>query len=440
MFKLPFSRRALLSGGAAISVAACTGPLLRASGQASSFDWTRASPESAGMTASGLQGLRAAVQQSIETQQITGAVTAFARKGRLAWFEAQGTRDPATGAPMREDDLFRMMSSTKPVTAVAVLMMMDEGKLSIDDKVSRFIPGFTDNRVAVKTPAAKEAQQVRLVPAQRDITIKDLLTHTSGLTSSSLPSSVWRDGAAVAAESLSNIEHKPGDTLASYVPRLSAAVLDFQPGSRWSYSPLDGFDVLLRIVEIVSGVPADVLMRERLFEPLDMRSTWFHVPERERERVLPLYAREGGTWVRKTPMLDALLPPNYISGAGGLYGSAHDFLNFELMLLNKGALNGRRVLRASTVELMSHNHVGSLFAEALPPLTDGHGFGLGVRVVLDGQKVRGRGVGAFGWGGAYGTETWADPELELAGVMLVQQPSQMLTAAVQSAVRRAIAA
>jgi CubicO group peptidase (beta-lactamase class C family) len=180
-------------------------------------------------------------------------------------------------------------------------------------------------------------------------------------------------------------------------------------------------------------------MRERIFEPLKMRDTWFHVPPSEQARIVPLYAREGDRW-RLDRTLLAALPPRFVCGAGGLFSTAHDFLNFYLMLLNKGSLNGRRVLESETVVLMSQNHVGSLFAEWIPPVTAGLGFGLGVRVVLDGEKIPFRGVGSFGWGGAYGTEPWADPLLGIAGVIMVQQPDPTLARTIQTVLRRSILA
>jgi CubicO group peptidase (beta-lactamase class C family) len=422
------TRRELLAAGLLLGATGCL-PLRRA--DTASFDWTRTQPEAAGMSRAGLEAVRAAIQKHIDANEITGAVTAIARQGKLAWYEAQGVRDVTTGAPMRKDDLFRMMSSTKPITATAVLMMMEEGKLNLDDNVSRFIPTFRDQKVVIAPAGAKDASAVKLVPANREITIKDLLTHTSGLSSSG-------EGIAPGAGSLVNkIERKPDDTLADYIPRLGAAALDFQPGTKWRYSAVDGFDTLLRIVEITSGQPGDVFLRERLFEPLDMRDTYFNVPPEKQGRVVPLYERKDGKWQPKAHILDDG-SHKYLYGAGGLYSTAHDFMQWELMLLNAGALNGKRVLKPETVALMTRNHVGTLFAEWIPFITAGNGFGLGVRVLEDASKGKGRSVGAFGWGGAYGTETWADPQLDLAAALFIQQPVPTVLPDFQQAVRAAI--
>lgn len=425
------SRRQLLTYAAALGVAACTPRFLR-DGAPDSFDWAMSPPESVGLSPTVVPDLRAVIQQYIDTNQITGAVTAVARNNKLFMFEAQGVRDPETGAAMNKDDLFRMASATKVVTAVAILTLLDAGKVALDDKISRFVPGLAKLKV-VEVPPGEDAAQAKLVAAQREITVKDLLTHTSGLSSGGLPDS------KMIADLLKSISYAPDDTLASYVPRLENALLSFQPGTRFSYSPLDGFDVLAYVVEVVSGRPADVFMRERIFEPLGMSSTWFHVPVGEQSRIVPLYAREKDHWSISKSLL-AGLPSRYVSGAGGLYSTAHDFLNFYLMLLNKGSLNGRRVASAEAVSLMTRNQVGSLFAEWFPAITGGFGFGLSVRVVMDGSRIPYRGVGSFGWGGAYGTEPWADPLFGIAGVIMVQQPNMMLAPTFQEALRKAMPA
>lgn len=409
-----FARREFLKLGAVLTVAAGASPALRAASRKDRFDWKLHAPEEVGMSRAGLEGIRAAIQKNIDNKVIPGAVTAVARHNKLVWYEAQGVSTVETNAPLHKDAIYRMMSSTKPITALAVLMMMEAGRLSLDDKVNRFIPTFKDMKVAVAPPGAKDASQVKLVPAERDITIKDLLTHTSGLSSSGDLTNPITPGSLV-----NKIERRPDDTLADYIPRLGAAALDFQPGALYRYSPVDGFDVLLRIVEITSRQPAERFMRERIFEPLDMRDTHFNLPPEKKARVAPLYNRKDGNWQVEKPLFGEG-PSKYISGAGGLFSAVHDFMQYEVMLLNRGTLNGRRLLKPETVALMSRNHVGKLFAEWIPPITGGHGFGLGVRVLEDRDKGAGRGVGAFGWGGAYGTESWADPELDVAAAMFIQ--------------------
>ena len=369
------------------------------------FDWKLHTPEEAGMSRTGVEAIRAAMQKSIDENRIPGVVSAVVRHNKLVWYEAQGWRDPIARIPMGKEDIFAMMSSTKPVTAVAVLMMLDEGKLSLDDKISRFIPTFKNPKVVVRAPGSKKTDPPELVPANRELIIKDLLTHTSGLSTEGSP------------------ELKMDQTLADRVPRIGSLPLEFQPGTKWNYSPVDGMDTLLRIVEIVSGMPADVFLKERLFQPLDMRDTSFNVPPEKRERIVPLFTFKEKVWTPKTRMLGAVNNNKYFCGAGGLFSTVKDFINFEMMLLNQGTFNGSRLLRKETVALLARNQVGSLFAEWIPFVTAGMGFGLGVRVVEDEGKANGRSRGAFGWGGAYGTESWADPSLDVAAAMFVQVSS-----------------
>lgn len=391
------------------------------------FSWKLSPPEKAGMSKEGLENLRQAIQKNIDDKKIAGAITAIVRHNKLVWFEAQGSSNPVTGKALEKDDIFHMMSSTKVVTSIAVLMMMEEGKLALDDEVSKYIPSFKNPQVAVAPDGLMDTSQIRLVPADREITIKDLLTHTSGLSSMG-PGSL-----------VNKIEHKPGESLADYVPRLGKVTLDFQPGTKWSYSPLDGMDVLLHIVEIVSGQPADIFVHDRIFEPLDMDDTYFFVPDEKKERIVYPFNYQDGEWKKQPDILNDL-PSNYVSGAGGLLSTVHDFLNFEVMLLNKGEFNGNRLLKPETVELMSTNQVGPLFAEWIPFVTAGYGFGMGVRIVLDPDKGQGREAGAFGWGGAYGTETWADPALDVAAVLFIQAnpPARESMINFQQAIRNAI--
>lgn len=415
MLSANLSRRSFVGLGAGLLAGACAPRLIGDASHAGNrmFRWQAVPPAQVGMAANTAEMLKAAIQKNIDSQQIVGAVTAVARHGKLVWHEAQGLADVETGRAMTIDSLFRMMSSSKVVTAVAVMMMVEEGRLALEDPVSRFIPSFKGQKVAIVPPGVTDPAQVQTVPAQRDITVQDLLTHTSGL------SSYGELVNAGAAAPLNKLDRSPDDSLADIVPKLGSFALDFQPGSKWRYSPLDGMDVLLYLVERVSGQPADQFVAERILQPLSMGSTYYKLPASQRERLVHVYGAVGGKFVRQKPMLDEA-PARYISGAGGLISTAHDFLNFELMLLQQGMFDGHRLLKPATVELMTRNHVGTLFAEWIPFITAGMGFGLGVSVVEDEAKGNGRGAGSFGWGGAYGTESWADPKLDVAAVMLIQ--------------------
>lgn len=379
----------------------------------------------------GFGALRVALQREIDEGRILGTVTAVAWKNRVVFHEAQGLSDPVSRRTQQVDDVFRMMSSTKSVTAVAVLMMLDEGRLDLDDPVSRFIPSFKHQRVAVAPPGTTDPTQVQLVPVQRELTVKDLLTHTGGLSTSGM------GGLTSVGALVNKVERRVDDTLASYVDRLGNQALDFQPGSRWAYSPTDGFDTLLRIVEVCAGQEAETFLAERLFQPLDMRDTHFNVPAPKRERVAPVLQKGEGAW-RTIPPLFGDGPHRHISGAGNLSSTAADFLRYELMLLNRGKLDGHQILKPESVALMARNHVGSQFADVYPDWTGGFGFGLGVAVLEDRSRGHGRGLGTLGWGGAYGTVTWSDPELGVAVVSMVQQPGANLTSVIAPVVRDAV--
>jgi CubicO group peptidase (beta-lactamase class C family) len=421
-----------LGFGATLAFAACAP---RASGFARSadrFNWTVRPPEEAGMSRAGIDGIRVALQKLINDGLITGVVSAVARHNKLVWYEAQGFRDPNARVPMPIDGIFRMMSSTKPVTAVAALLMIQEGKLSLDDKVSRFIPSWKNQKVAIAPPGTKDPAQVKLVPLQREVTLRDLLTHTSGITAIGL-------GGDGPGSLVNKIKLDTSETLAEYIPKLGNAALDFQPGSKFSYSLTEGPDTVLRLVEIVSGQTADVFLRERLFQPLDMRDTYFNVPPEKQDRVVDVYGKADGEW-HAVPETMGPRPWKYFSGGGGLFSTAHDFLNFELLLLNKGSFNGHRVLKPEMIDLMTSDQAGPQFRAWLPPFTTAFNFGLLVSVVRDANNMTGRSVGAFGWGGAHGTETWAEPALDLAAVYFVQlsPPPQSGAPAFEKAIKAAI--
>lgn len=398
-----------------------------------STDLPTAKPEKVGMSPERLKRIDEVMARHIHAGVITGAVTAVARRGQIVHFQSHGLLNFENRQPMPKNALFRMASSSKPITGVAVMMMVEEGRIRLSDPVSQYIPELKSLKVAVPKAGQSAAAagsgpdsrpQYDLVPAQREITIKDLLTHTSGLQS----------GLGTTTQP---VDRQPNDTLATYIPKLAAAPLDFQPGTQWRYSPGAGIDTLGRIVEIVSGMPLDRFLRQRIFEPLGMRDTYFNVPEAERSRQVPLYRRNGAEWQTTEPM--ALLgSPVYFSGAAGLNSTAGDYLRFEQMLLNGGELNGKRLLSPKTVQLMAMNHVGDLY-RGMRGNEEGVGFGLTVYVTLDETRAPlWRSKGAFGWSGAYGTVSWTDPEQELVAVLMTQQSSPLVQRDFHTAVMQAI--
>ena len=400
-FPRPAAREA-----AALIALAMLAPALRAA----SIEETK--PEEVGLSSERLVRIHEAVQRHIDAHDISGAVTLVARRGRLAHFEAQGLMDLDSQKPMSKDALFWIASMSKPITGVAIMMLVEEGKVRLNDPVSKFIPEFHGLKVAVleerngRGGAGSGPPQFYTIPAAREITIRDLLTHTSGLASG---------GPASSAE-VAKDPRKPGETLASYIPRLGAIPLDFQPGTRWSYSPSAGFDTLGRIVEIASGQSFDQFLRERIFDPLGMKEIFFHPPEDRLPRIATTYHRQEGA-LTKVDQQARLSNTTYFSGAGGLMTDAEDYLQFGQMLLNGGELNGKRLLSPRTVELMAAVHA----PDTLPGRPKGRGFGLSVQVVNDaiaaGYRVS---DGSFGWDGAFGTHFWVDPKEKVVGVLMIQ--------------------
>jgi len=392
-------------------------------------------PEAVGLSSERLQRINQMIQGYVERGEITGAITMVSRRGKVAHFEAQGQMDLEKKAAMRKDAIFRIASMSKPITAVAILILMEEGRLRITDPVSRFIPEFKDTKVAIETapyrPAAN-GQPARdaayyTMPAERAITVRDLLTHTSGLQSGTLGN---RIGARTAPRN-------PSFTLEKYVPTLGQVPLDFQPGSRWSYSLLAGMETLGRIVEVASGMTFDQFLKQRLFDPLEMTDTTFVPTEAQLARSVALYDGRDGKLARiETP--GWLSTKTLFSGGGGLWSTAEDYMRFGQMLGNGGVLNGRRILSPRTVDLMGTNHVGDLYS-GTGGSVKGLGFGLGVDVVLD-NAASGRRVsnGTFAWGGAFGTYFWVDRKEALVGVLMVQEPVNSLRTDFQSAVMQAI--
>jgi CubicO group peptidase (beta-lactamase class C family) len=324
---------------------------------------------------------------------------------------------------MRKDGIFRIASMSKPVTGVAILMLVEEGKVRLTDPVSRFIPEFKDTKVAVVKPGPDGSvpapsgrgrggppPEITLVPAARPITVRDLMTHTSGLGS----------GGAAARETNRVAPRDPTGNLAVHIPKLGAAPLDFQPGSEWRYSGLEGIDTLGRIVEVASGLTFDQFLRQRLFEPLGMKDTAFFPTDDRKPRVVTLYGRspEGVLTRQENP---SWLSKTLFSGGAGLWSTPEDYMQFAQMLVNGGQLNGKRLLGPRTVDLMGSNHVGDLYA-ASGAGRRGMGFGLTVEVVTDPIAAnQRRSAGSFGWDGAFGTHFWVDPKEQIAAVLMNQR-------------------
>jgi len=376
-----------------------------------------AKPESVGLSPERLARIHETMQRHMDAHDIAGAVTLVARKGKVAHLEAHGG--------LAKNAVFRIWSMSKPVAGVAILMLLEEGKLRLNDPVSRFIPEFKGMKVAV---AQDKPTNHYTIPAAREITIQDLLTHVSGLGS----------GPTSAAE-MAKLPKQSTDTLTEYVPRMGATPLDFQPGSRWTYSAGAAFDTLGRVVEVASGQRFERFLEQRVFGPLGMKETTFHPQGDLRARLATSYHRTPDKITELDPkhqMLN-LYGADYSSGAGGLYSTAEDYALFAQMLLDGGQLHGKRLLSPKTVELMS-----SVFVpDTMPGRAPGRGFGLSVQVISDpiaaGQRVS---KGSYGWDGAFGTHFWIDPVEKIVGIMMIQtdNSNRQLDRDFESAVMQAI--
>ncbi|MBI4520098.1 MAG: beta-lactamase family protein [Gemmatimonadetes bacterium] len=421
----PFRTKAALIG---VFAAAVAGLSLTAAGPS----LPTAKPEEVGLSSQRLTRIGDMMQRHIAAGEIAGGVTLVARRGRIAHFEAHGTMDLETKRPMQKDSVFRIASMTKVVTGVATLMMLEEGKLRITDPVSKFIPEFGNLTVAVAQPRQGPPQtngeepaapSFYRVPTEREVTVRDLLTHTSGLASGPMSNSSVRE-----------VARQPGDTLADYIPRLGRTALEFQPGSRWAYSPQAGFDALGRIVEVVSGMPFDQFLRQRLFGPLGMTDVSFYATEALEPRLVTAYQLTPNG-IRTNPNPNSMSSRVYFMGSGGLVTTAEEYLKFGQMLLNGGELNGARILSPRTVEQMASVHV----SDTLPGRPVGEGYGLSVRVlnhaVANGSRLS---DGAFGWSGAYGTHFWVDPKEEIVAILMIQTPVREMRPEFENAVMQAV--
>ena len=397
-----------------------------------------ATPQSVGLSSERLQRVHELVDRTIKAGEISGAVTLVARNGQVAYLEAQGVMDLATKKPMQPDSLFRMASMSKPVAAVAILMLAEEGKVRLSDPVSRFIPAYANLEVGIAKPAAPgpggppaaapagpggAPPAFYTVPATRQITVLDLLTHTSGLMSGAMGNSAGNAAFT-----------KRHDLGLKWTEQLDKTPLEFQPGARWSYSAVAGFDALAHIVEIASGQEYSAFLQQRLFGPLKMRDVTFWPSADQRSRLATVYQRRDGALVAANDP-DSMSGEKYHGGGGGLMSTAETYAQFAMMLANGGELNGVRILSPRTVELM-----GSEFIPAsLPGRQPGEGYGLGVRVITD-SAARGTWLtaGSFGWSGAYGTHFWVDPKENLVGIVLAQTSNRTFLTDFENAVMQAV--
>ncbi|MSP42189.1 MAG: class A beta-lactamase-related serine hydrolase [Alphaproteobacteria bacterium] len=378
-------------------------------------------PERVGLCPKRLARIGPHFQRYIDDGRLSGVLTLVARRGQLAYLDARGKMDIGSGRALELDSIFRIYSMTKPVTSVAAMMLYEEGRFQLDDPISRYLPAFAGARVFTGGTARKP----ETAALERAITFRDLFTHTSGLTYGFMGTSP--------VDAMYRLNGLDGGTTelstADFMLKLAEMPLQFQPGARWNYSM--STDVLGHLVEVISGQALDDFFRERIFSPLGMNDTGFHVPAGQAGRLTTNYSKrkDGSLLVADAPATSRYLKPRkFLSGGGGLVSTAADYLRFCHMLLNRGEGPGARLLGRKTVDYMTRNHLpsgGDLTSMGQPVFSetsyDGIGFGLGFSVMLDPSRAQVIGSpGEYAWGGMASTMFWNDPGEELTGMLLTQ--------------------
>jgi CubicO group peptidase (beta-lactamase class C family) len=375
-----------------------------------------AKPESVGLSTERLDRIGAAVDKSIADKEIAGAVTMVVRHGHVAWFKAQGMMDREAGKAMSPDAIFRICSMTKPITSVAVMMLYEEGRFQLDDPISKFLPEFKNPKVLVK-PSSGEPYSI---PATREITIRDLLRHTSGLTYN------WNADLGKMYDE-ANVAHgllQYDGTIGDSVKHLATMPLLFNPGDRWEYSL--GVDVLGRLVEVVSGKPLDEFFRARIFEPVGMKDSYFFLPNNKVDRLATAYSYEDSKGLSRfpdSPVTEGTFrysadypyrgPKKLFSGGGGLVSTAMDYARFCQMMLDNGKVGQNRLLSRKSVELMTSDQLGKIGPD------QGFGLGFGVAGVKGPLSELGS-VGEYSWGGFFYTGFSIDPKEQMIVIFMAQ--------------------
>ena len=371
----------------------------------------QAKPESLGLSQQRLQRMSDTLSREIDKGTIPGATVMVARRGQIGWFDALGKQNPAGSAAMTQNSNFRIFSMTKPIVSVGVMMLVEEGHFLLDDAIAKFIPEFADQKVGVENNG-----RLDLVALRRPITIQDLLRHTSGITyehtGNGLVQQLYQQS-RLRSRKISNAEHA---TLVAGLP------LTCQPGTEWNYSR--STDILGRLIEIVSGQTLGAFLAIRILAPLQMTETGFHTPATNANRLAEPFASDPWTG-EKVQLFNMLEKPVMESGGGGLVSTTMDYARFCQMLLNRGTLDGVRIIGRKTLELMASDHLGSGVEIKGTLVQPGHSFGLGFGVrTQEGIASFMGSPGQFFWSGMGGTFFWIDPKEDLFAIFMSQGPGQ----------------
>jgi CubicO group peptidase (beta-lactamase class C family) len=372
----------------------------------------RGKPESVGLSAHKLDEIKPGLQKLVDDGKIAGAVAVVARHGKVAFAATVGSRDLASKAPMTEDAIFAIMSMTKPITCVAAMMLVEEGKLSLDDPVEKYLAEFKNLRVLGNAKDDTE-DALATVPAQRTVLVRHLFAHTSGLSYGFAMTGSETERRITRAYSKANLMGRGLKTIAELPGELAKLPLAHEPGEGWTYGM--SHDVLGRVIEVVSGQPLDKFLNERVFVPLDMTDTSFLVPEAKRDRMATTYRAATGAEGPLAPLPRTFGSATYFSGGGGLFSTARDYSRFAQMLLNGGKLEDKRLIKPETLALMTSNQIGDHTAFGM--LKYGLGFGLVNLPAAGGGKPV---LDSYFWAGAYSTNFWVDPKRDVIGVVMTQ--------------------
>ncbi len=379
---------------------------------------TAAKAESVDMSTDRLARIDAMCEKAIADKEVPGMVALIARKGKIVYHKAFGTADHSTNRPFATDDIFRIASQTKAITSTAVMILWEEGHFQLDDPISKYIPEFKGQKVLTRFKYSDTSYVAE--PVKQEITIRHLLTHTSGIGY----------GVIDGDERFKMLYHKAGITdlfstepvtIKESVLKLAKLPLHHHPGEKYVYS--EGLDVLGYFIEVISGMPFDKFLKKRIFNPLGMTDTWFYLPDNLHSRLVPVQYPEDGQWKNfPTTFYDPDYPKkgakSFFSGGAGLSSTAKDYATFLQMYLNKGKLNGHRILSRTTVNIILSNQIGSIWGDE-----NFYGLAFGLTGEKGATKGGNGSEGSFWWGGYFNTSYYADPEEEIIGIIMKQTQS-----------------
>jgi CubicO group peptidase (beta-lactamase class C family) len=386
--------------------------LLVVSSRLPAAELPRVQSKEVGLSEKALDEVQAGLTKLVADHKIPGAVVVVARHGKVAYVTTVGYRDVDKKAPMTEDTIIAIASMTKPITCVAAMMLVEEGKLSLDDPVDKYVPAFKSLRV-LGNPKDDTAAELATVPVKGTMLVRHLFAHTAGFSYGFAMTGSETERRMIRAYSKANLSGNSLKTISELPAALAKLPLAHEPGEGWTYGM--SHDVLGHVIEVVSGQPLDKFLNDRIFVPLDMTDTSFLVPEAKRDRMATVYTTGSGAGGPLTALPRSFGSATYFSGGGGLFSTARDYSRFSQMLLNGGELDGRRFITRESLTMMTSNQIGDHLVFGI--LKYGLGFGLvNGSTPVDGKPV----LDSYFWAGAYSTNFWVDPKRDIIGLVMTQ--------------------